>query len=1590
MDNDINRQSVEESLRETDKSQDGEREIAQSPRGEVIEETGDSWLRQASENKARSRAPRMEDVNFDPQVSVTNILQESENKQKMSTSSMYLKPTTMRGIPLASLTPSPIIRGFYITKSEIDLLSLMDNSTPSYITDASVEQQTETILISDISMTDETVTVAHNQIESRLNVLDDNLNNINNKIIINNREEKYSTPSSSVIFSKNSNNAENLSNHEKSDLITTPITRPTSKRRNSLRYFDHITPISNSYVSSTTPTRRRIADVVSKYTEATTPLWTGRRIVAKKRNRTAVSPIKDAIKRTENAVTSILKSASLTAKSAPTLISRRRKLPTTSMISIPSIMPDSTPSSEILTVCNNLANSNDKTEDPESHATEEVAMTLTNSVIATTSTPSTSKIISITNDPTIADISMLSDDTTMIVPATNASIISPVAKAPTVTTDATTSAITSMEIEITSLNYSVTDNPIIENINSILTDSTTMIAFPANTESDEVSPTNVNVVPETVQTIATDSVIKSAVASTEIETISTNYSTIAVPDTTNVQEIDSANTTTVRIINADIGNTATTVNYSEIPTTINMHDIISDTTLITAASAEIETTSMIGNHSTFTTTITNTTIPITTISPLTTVISSTVNTQHIHTIAPTTTSNLVDANTVIANMITTPFNIITDLNIIMTSANTNIPSTSATSETSLTTVQSRTSSVTSSETPITNTVTSTNSAAPPTLTTEFSTIPLTNLNKLDVSNNSEILSVTATTESTQIPTTEIPMTFETPFIFTSTTAKSLHSTNFEPSPTVTSAIEGDKSFFTPKITQISSTLLPIAKLITNKATIALKRFTTSETPSAIFGESITTNPIIRTTSNAYDVDFVRTISEVSTIPERKIDFKETTSTETQNQIEDHIITTINKPSSIRTTSDKSTTPKIKIVHAEKVASKTIKNRKQNQTTSELDAINYQFTQKTARRRVLNRTNNWLGSPLTLPKTNQYPRHWVTYRGQSRPSTYISSSRNRRRRIMQKRTRVNSEAFNSIIKSNEDTIDVQNTTKAQIVYDRMENVSRMKVVMEKKKEKNEEEMTTILPIEETTVFLQSSITTENETLQIHHENGNIEEKQKIIVKKIKQSDKFTTKETNTNSNSNNENFSNNSQNNLHVIENLFELEKPKQIAKIEFENVSSQFEEKNPIEDASINSDSINTNLQNNFSKTSYADKNLSDRRITGRRMRVILKSVRPKSEVKNSTIEETSMKSNSIDKNQNNLSNNVNISPNFSNKGKPRRRMRVILKRVKSESDEGRSKIEEANTEHDSINESLQGTFSNNFYSAKNFPFKYGTRRRMRVVLKSVKPKSEDKNLTVEHTTVESDSSNKNLQDTFSDHFRSDKNFSVEYGTKRRTRVILKSVKLKSEKENSTVEETSVNSDSIKHSNKNIFQNTFLNHSHGSKNLPVEYRTRRRMRVILKNVKPKSEERNSTIEETSIDSDSVDKDLQDSFSSNLHMNENLSDEEEARRRMKVVLKSIKPKFEERDSIAKETSADSDFARKDPQVLYTFHFSSNFHVGDNLDKKKEHSKPEEKGTMTERPEDMEPQITRTSVSVEEDTDQPSLEVSAALSRRPTLS
>ncbi|CAL1684975.1 unnamed protein product [Lasius platythorax] len=1403
VDNDISRQNVKESfVRGTNEPPGDERE--QSARDIIGEETGDSWLRQASESKVRSRTPKRTDVTLEESALVTNaVVQEDEDGRKTPSTSMYLRPTTMRGIPLVSLTSSPLTRGFYITRSENDLPSstLAEDSTSPYTTiDSSIERQTETALIPDlISTTDETVTVTRNdQNEIELDTFNDNVNDIIKSKGVDNREEK------SEERSENSDSTENPSTYTESDTIS--VGRSASKRGKLLRNFDYnTTPLSN--VSPTSSTKRRIALALSRYNEASIPLWTGKRIVARKQNRTTVSLIEEAGRRIDESAspritTSILKNASVTSEIPSTLTSA---IPT-----IPLIVSESTTSPELLDVYGDLAYSTDgsTTEDSKDRTNAEAAITLTNSVITTT--PSISKIASMTNDSTATIISTISDDSTSVtaMPSTaNESIITTtssstvaVAKAPVVASDQATitteSATKSAGIEFPGFmtaNYSAAAVPTHAIANdSVITPATTSIGVEITSPIANYSTDFANII--IPATISVEVKVTSAI---------TNYSVTAIPTNTNAIVTDSAVTTApVITISAGIEATSTTADsVVAIPSSpaTSTREIAVDPTIITTSattSTEVETISTITNHPAFI-------VPATTMIPATDISSSTIISSTNATV-PATTSNLADADTVtVTNMLITttiPTTVaiptISDSNVI-TSTDVNVASTFAITDASTTTSRPRTSFAISSNDFVTSVdTTSTSSAVPTTLTIESTTTHF-NPNVFNISNNSEVSAVTATAASIQ--TTEIPTTFETSPIFTSTAiSRSLPSTNS--AMLSTTAFSDRMSENSSMITQTPSTLFSIVTPVTNIATV--------EKSTAIYDESIATNAIIQTTG-------------------------------------------IYEPSSVQTTSEESTTPRVKIV-SEEGASRTIQRRKDQ--TSKLDD---RFDQKSSRRRVVNRTNNWIGRPVGQQTVNQRPLHRVTlYRGRPRrPPGYTSRviEENRRRRITQKRARVNFEPISSTVKPDENIVVAQNITEDHVAYNRARNVRRrMRIVSKKVRERVEEEETTTL--QATTLPFQSSTAANNETETLHRENGNNEKKRKVVLRRIKSQsqENLATNETSADSDSVNKNLSSNFQSDLRMSKNLFKQENKRERMRVVLKSIRPKSEEKNPIEEARANPDFIDKNFQGNFSRNFHANKNFSDG-STGRRMRVLLKSVRPKSKENNSTVEETS--TDIIDENlQNNLSNNLSTSQNLADEKKTRRRMRIVLKKVRPKFEEEEAKTEEASADSNSTDESLRGAFSNILRRGKNFL--------------------------------------------------------------------------------------------------------------------VDHKTRRRMRVLLKSIKPKSEKRNSTVEETSADSDSTDKDLRGSFSSNFHTNVNLFDEEETRR-------SMKSTSEEKDSIAEETNAHSDFADKD--------FSSNLHVDDNLpDREKmmtqfKHGKKETTIEQLEDPEEL--QTTETLVLVEEDTDQPSLEVNS---------
>lgn len=1402
MDNDISQWNVEEiSFQRTNESQSGERE--QSTRDIIEEETGNRWLRQASKNKARSRTSKKINVTLEEQARITNtpVIQEDEDGQKESSTSMYLRPTTMRGIPLVSLTSSPLIRGFYVTKAEDNLPSstlTVDFTSPYTTIDNSIEQQTETALTPDISTTEETVSLVYNnqnksefddnvsdivtdevvtRNELELDTFSDNVNDVIKSKGGDNHEEKSFTFDS--LNSENSDSAENPSTYTEPNMITISVSKSAStastdnKREISLHNVGYnSTSLSNVYaVSPTTSTRRKIALALSKYNKASTPLWTSKRIVPRKQNRTSVSSIKGAERRIDEATSShittdIFKNASATSEI------------TSTVSTIPLIVSEFAISSDVAYSTDGL-----QTEDAKDRTNAEATIALstnTNSVIATT--PPISKITSITNDSTV--ISTISDDssvTTMpstanesIIVVTPSSIVA-VAGAPVAASDrasvTTKSTIknAAIEIPVSTANYSVAAVPTVASTQAIANDSAITLAT-TSTGVEITSP---------VANYSTDiaDMIIPATINAEVKTTSaiTNYSVTAIPANASTIATDSAVTTAPAItISTGIEATSTVADpVVAISTPTNTQEIAIDPVITTTTGTEIETT--IANQSAFV-------IPATTMTPTTSTSSSAIISST-HVTVPAT-SNIEDTDTVtITNMSTTTIPTIavistSDLNII-TSANTNVPSTFAIIDTS-TTSSSKTNSVISSKDSVTGTdETSPSSGLPTTLTIESTTAHF-NSNVFNISNNSEVI----TAKSVQ--TTEIPTTFETSPIFTSTDiSRSLSSVNSAMLSTTAFSNQTSENFVTSMTTQTPSTLFSI--VTKEKSTL-----------SAIYNESIATNTIIQTTD-------------------------------------------IYRPNSVETTSEKPTTPRIKIT-SEETASKTIQNRKDK--TWKVDD---QVGQKSSRRRVVNRTNNWIGRPVVQQTINQYsPHRDAVYRERPRgPPGYTSRviEKNRRRRITQRRMRVNYESISSTVRPNENIV-VQNITE-NVPYNQARDVRRrMKIVSKRIRERPEEKE--IITSQETASLSQASTVTDNKNEtshreKVYRENGNVENKRKILLERIKSQyqENFRADES-VNFDSVNKNLSSSFQGNLRMSKNLSEQKNKRGRTRVVLKSIRPKSEEKNPIEGARGDSNSTYKNFQDNFSTNFHANKNFSDKGSTGRRMRVLLKRVRPRSKGINSTIEETN--ANFIDKNlRNNLSSNLSTSENFPDEKKIGR---VVLKRVRPKFEEEKAKTRETNANDDSTNENLRGA------SLKNFK--------------------------------------------------------------------------------------------------------------GDTNFPIEYKTGRRMRVASKNVKPKFEENNSTSKET--DSDSTDEDLRGSFSSNFYANVDLSGEREAR----------KSTFEEKDSIAEETSAHSEFTDKD--------LSSNL---SNREKIVTYLKYGKKEATVERLEDIEEQQTTETILAEEDTDQPSLEVSAVL-------
>lgn len=1314
VDNDISRQAVEESeLGGTNDPLDPSSELASERERELIEESGNSWLRQASKSKVRSRATQSKD---DPEErpSVTNAIQEDENKPEQPSTAMYLKPTTMRGLPLSSLTPSPVTRGFYVTKSDNDPSSStrMESFASSY---APIEQQTETTSISGVSTTDEVTTVAHNdQSDVESSTIDDHANDIVNNEDEDTREAKFTTFDFSEVSSEDFSSVENTADYEELEATVNPIDSAALKRGKSLRGFGRgATSFPDApVVSPTTPTRRAIALAVSRYNELTTPLWTGKRIVTKKRIRTTISPIKDAIRRTEDGflrnTASIFRKGSVTIPLTLITTQRSPTIPTTT------IAPERARSLD-------TSDFTAETEDPRSRTTTEATITLTTDSSVAESDPwivntSGDLVSRITEDPatltTPASTNVMDDSSTITT---------------TFAVDETTFANANYTVVAANPTTIASDSTMItagETLAPTTTDYRT-ISTRAGTQAMETDSTNTGL--ESTTSMITDrsattdtpaigitdpiiTTYKPAIESVTIESAPTNHPTSTIPETTSVHEVASDFEPTTAIETASTGteDISTVANYfaNTTPMTIQEEhstrtvpetstswtipptEIVSATVPISAIasySANTIPTVIQEEHSTTTvpetTTwatpieIVNATAFISTVANYSAnTIPTTIQEEHSTTTVPETTTwttpnEVVSATTSMTD--TDSMTTMTDVIITTESAATIIPMTTdlvntatesvsvaftvssvTTADSSWITTDSESSLETSSESPVTSAEPiSTNPTAAVIPMTESSTISFAAPMVRDVDVDVQVPDVTEIKQSAH--TTEIPTTYETSPRSTATTIsipKSLAGTDSGTSTATssTASFTQVETTATRTTTRTSSTLVPIESTVLSSI-------------PATFRESVATSVTFGTTArNTYETSSVRTMREEPTKPELKTISEET-------------------------------------------AARPAQNRTRGRTRSELAAIGHEFGRRTSgrivvHRRVINRPSNEdVEMPTTRRPTRQHPRRRVTvYRGQPRRPIYTPSSRvvqeNRRRKVVQKRLRSGSEITSDTVRSDENVVDVRNSTREHVSHDRVEDTRRRtKVVLKRVREKVEKEETSASPAAETMILGESSNLTKDAAIRAYREDIIAGRRRKIVLKRIKPQP------------------------------------------------------EGNFNEEASRDTSSADISSPRRSQNVLHTSGNLDKTEKMRRKTRVVLKRLKSKPEERNSTTRRTRVDPDFSEKNiSHTLPTNLRTGNSLPDEENTRRRMRVVLKRIKPVSKESNA-TEEANADRDVTTENLQDDFSSGARTGKSL-FGERTSRRTRVVLKSVRPKPERENAASE----DPDSTDDDLQGNFS------------------------------------------------------------------------------------------------------------------------------------------------------------------------------------------------------------------------------------------------
>ncbi|KAK2580930.1 hypothetical protein KPH14_005997 [Odynerus spinipes] len=158
-----------------------------------------------------------------------------------------VKPTTMRGTPLASLTARSVTRGFYVTKGDVET-TMPAYTTPDYLattTELSLEDETTVPPVDTLDVTESTPTqISTNSMTIASNDTDKQHSEYSNVIT----EPARTTPlatSRNIVHETTKNEETSFTRH------VLPV-KPTRRTRGRVRYTDGTTPLSGRSVRGRT------------------------------------------------------------------------------------------------------------------------------------------------------------------------------------------------------------------------------------------------------------------------------------------------------------------------------------------------------------------------------------------------------------------------------------------------------------------------------------------------------------------------------------------------------------------------------------------------------------------------------------------------------------------------------------------------------------------------------------------------------------------------------------------------------------------------------------------------------------------------------------------------------------------------------------------------------------------------------------------------------------------------------------------------------------------------------------------------------------------------------------------------------------------------------------------------------------------------------------------------------------------------------------------------------------------------------------------------------------------------------------------